>query len=409
MLAGMKRGDRGERRELDLVLWGATGFTGRLVARHLASVAPAGLRWAVAGRDAAKLERLHGDLDAGRITADAADPDSLDALARRTHVVVSTVGPFVRHGTPLVEACVRHGTDYGDITGEPQWIRTTIDRFHDAARDSGARIVHCCAFDSVPSDLGVWTAHRHLQREHGTSLARARMYVRSMSGGFSGGTIESILTLLEQAAADRDVRRVVADPYGLNPTGERHGPDGPDQRGPRHDDDLGRWTAPFLMAGINTRVVRRTNALLGWPYGREFRYGECTLASGRLNATLMAAGMGVFAAAAMTGPTRALLRRLLPSPGQGPSEQERESGRFRLLVRGHGADPAAPPVHVTVAGDRDPGYAMTSVMLAEAALCLALDEPASGGGVLTPAVAMGDRLVDRLRRAGMRFDAEDAT
>jgi short subunit dehydrogenase-like uncharacterized protein len=390
-------------RDLDILLWGATGFTGRLVAGHLAAHAPPGLRWAVAGRDAAKLHRLHGAVDAERLTADAHDPASLDVLAARARVVISTVGPYARHGTPLVEACVRHGIDYCDITGEPHWIRSTIDAFHDRARETGARIVHCCGFDSIPSDLGVWLAHEHLLRAHGTRLARAQLYVRKIHGGYSGGTIDSMLSLMELAARDRQVRRLLLDPYALNPADERRGPDGRDQTGARFDDDVGHWTAPFVMAVINTRVVRRTNALLGWPYGRDFRYGECVMVPGRLRATLMAAGTSAFTVAGGLAPTRWLLRRVLPSPGEGPSRAEREAGYFEIRVRGHAADGAAPPVEVRVAGDRDPGYGMTSIMLAEAALCLARDVPAGEGGVLTPASALGAALVTRLRNAGMRL------
>jgi len=393
-------------REFDLVLFGASGFTGRLVAEYLTAHAPPGVRWALAGRDREKLERIRSTRapTTSIVVADAHDDDALDALAARARVVVSTVGPYSRHGTPLIRACIGRGTDACDITGEPDWIRDNVDRFHDAARESGARIVHCCGFDSIPSDLGVRLLHVTFGVRHATRLARARLYVRRVRGGISGGTAASMLDLLERAAGDRALRRLLADPYSLNPPGERSGPDGRDPQSARYDEDLGRWTAPFVMASINTRIVRRSNALLGYPYGRDFRYGESVLAAGRVRAALAAVGQAAFTAGAVFAPTRRLLRRVLPSPGQGPSRERREAGCFDILLRGHGEDPAAPPIDVVVAGDRDPGYGMTALMLAESALCLALDEPDSPGGVLTPAAAMGGPLTVRLGRAGMRLD-----
>lgn len=393
-------------RKLDLVLWGATGFTGRLVAEELTTHAPVGLRWALAGRDREKLERIRDESapSAELIVSDATDQASIDRWVRGARVVISTVGPYARYGTPLVEACVRHGTDYCDITAETPWIRGLIDRLHDPARNSGARIVHGCGFDSIPSDLGVWLLHDQLSREHGSRLGRARLYVKKARGGFSGGTVTSLLDLLEQASRDRDLRRLLADPYALNPAGEREGPDGPDQRGARFDEELGRWTTPFLMAAINTRVVRRTNALLDYPYGREFRYAETMLASGRLQAGLIAAFLGGLMIGGSLAPTRGLLRKMLPSPGEGPSREKREAGFFEIRVRGQAASDDRRQVEAIVAGDRDPGYAMTAVMLACSALCLACDEPPTGGGILTPASAMAAPLVSRLRAAGMKLE-----
>jgi short subunit dehydrogenase-like uncharacterized protein len=397
--------------DLDLIVWGATGYTGRLVAAHLATRAPQELRWALGGRDAQKLTRLRDRVAPGAefVTADALDPDSIDAVARRARVVVSTVGPYARYGTPLVEACVRHGTDYCDISGEPQWIRANVDRLHERARESGARIVHCCGFDSIPSDLGVWLLHDHLQRRRdGARLARASFYVRKLKGGFSGGTVASMLNLLEEASRDRALRRLLYNPYSLNPDGERRGPDGPDQRGPRFCEALGRWTAPFVMAGINTRIVRRTNALLGYPYGRDFRYEESMLARGRFGATLLSLTVGAMTVGGLLAPTRWLMRRFLPAPGQGPSERARRAGFFEILLRGYAVTKAGAPspeqLEATVAGDLDPGYGMTSIMLAESGLCLAVDEPSSAGGILTPAAAMARPLLDRLRETGMRFE-----
>jgi short subunit dehydrogenase-like uncharacterized protein len=225
-----------------------------------------------------------------------------------------------------------------------------------------------------------------------------------MRGGFSGGTVASMLNLFEEASRDRGLRRLLADPYSLNPEGERSGPDGRDQQGPRFCEQLGRWTAPFVMAGINTRIVRRTNALLGYPYGRDFRYNESVLTGSRAGATLASLLVGAMVAGGMLAPTRWLMRRVLPSPGQGLSEDQRRNGFFRILIRGRAAAGDGATVETTVSGDLDPGYGMTSIMLAESALCLALDEPTGPGGILTPAAAMARPLIGRLRAAGMRFE-----
>ncbi len=390
----------------DLVIWGATGFTGKLVAEYVARHAPAEMAWAIAGRNRGKLEAIKTALgaDCGVEVGESLDRTSLDAIVSRTRVVASTVGPFARYGTPMVEACVQHGTDYCDITGEPQWIRENIDRLHSKAEASGAHIVHCCGFDSIPSDLGVWMLHDHFRRVHGSRLVSARGYVAKIKGGFSGGTIASILNLLEQASADKTLRRVVSDPYALNPEGERQGPDRRDQQGARYDESVGRWTAPFLMAAINTRIVRRSNALLGYPYGREFRYRESTLTAGRMQARVVAAGLAATMIGGSFGPTRWLMRKFLAAPGQGPSAEEREQGRFELRFHGSGEGDPAPEVRGRVIGGSDPGYGETSKMLAESALCLAFDSLPKRGGILTPASCMGESLLARLRAAGMLFE-----
>jgi short subunit dehydrogenase-like uncharacterized protein len=398
--------------DLDLTVWGATGYTGRLVAKHVAARAPEGLRWALGGRDASKLEQIRAEIAprAEIVTADALVPDSIDALVRGTRTLASTVGPYALYGTPLVEACVRHGIDYCDIAAEPQWIRANIDQLHTRARETHAHIVHCCGFDSIPSDLGVWALHDHLERAHpGTRLSRVEFYIKRMRGGLSGGTLASILNLLEQASRDRNLRRLLADPYSLNPEGERSGPDGRDRQGTRYCDELGRWTAPFVMAGINTRIVRRTNALLGYPYGREFRYDESVLTGGRFGATMLSAAISAFMLGGYLSPTRWLMRRLLPAPGRGPTESARRDGFFDIVLRGRVAGSSNTTAHLIeakVAGDLDPGYGMTAIMLAESALCLTQTPPSCEGGVLTPAAAMARPLLERLRAAGMRFEVE---
>ncbi len=287
----------GSDRELDLVLWGATGFTGRLVAAHLLARhgARGGLRWALGGRSRPKLEALRRELgeaagDLPLVVGDGEDEASMGVLAARTRVVCTTVGPYARYGSKLVAACVHRGTHYCDLTGEVQWMRRMIDAHQKEAEASGARIVHTCGFDSIPSDLGVFFLQREMQARHGVPCARVKVRVAGFSGGFSGGTVASMLNMMDEMQRDPSVRRVMSDPYALNPEGERSGPDEPDRTTPAWDPDFEAWTAPFVMAGINTRVVRRTNALLGHPWGREFRYDEAMLMGSGPAGWLKAAG-----------------------------------------------------------------------------------------------------------------------
>ena len=405
-------------REFDVVVWGATGFTGALVAEYLLAQYGVGgsLSWAIAGRNEDKLAALRNELGPEAeslpgIVADSFDEEKLAAMATNTRVVISTVGPYAKYGSPLVAACVAAGTHYCDLAGEAQWIRQMIDQHHDAAASSGARIVHCCGFDSVPMDIGVWFLQQEAKERHGAYCDSIAMFVKATRGGPSGGTIASVLNLIKEARADRNVARVLGDPYGLNPANERQGPDGPDQRNVRYDELPGTWTAPFVMAGINTKVVRRSHALLGYPYGRDFRYREAVMmgkgASAWLKANAMTAGLGGFMVAAGFDFSRGLLERfVLPAPGEGPSREQRETGFFDLRQFGTLADGAV--IRTRITGDRDPGYGSTSKMLAESGVCLAKDELASSGGVLTPAAGMGEALLKRLQaNAGLAFEVLD--
>jgi short subunit dehydrogenase-like uncharacterized protein len=388
-------------RAMDLVLFGATGFTGRLVADYLRDK---NVEWAIAGRDRKKLEAL--GVGVPILVADANDPASLEAIVKQTKVVCTTVGPYAKYGSPVVAACARNGVHYCDLAGETQWIRKMIDAHHEEAKRTGARIVPCCGFDSIPSDLGTWIVQEHAKKAHGEPCESVTFAMGKTRGGFSGGTIASMLNIFDEAKRDRAVRKVLLDPYSLNPAGER-GLDGADQRGVVFDRDLDAWTAPFIMAAINTRVVRRTNALGGYPYGRSFRYREVMAfprgPRGFAMASGVVAAIGGFIGASAIGPVRKLLERMvLPAPGEGPDAELREKGFFEveLFGRGRGFN-----VRAHVKGKGDPGYAATAVMLAESALSLAKD-PGGDGGVLTPALAMGNRLIDRLRAAGMTFAVE---
>ncbi|MCP3979230.1 MAG: saccharopine dehydrogenase [bacterium] len=405
-------------REFDVVVWGATGFTGRLVASHLLERygAAGDLRWAVGGRSARRLEAVREELGPGAnglsiLVGDGGDAAAMDAVARRTKVVCSTAGPFARYGTELVAACARRGTHYCDITAEGQWIRRMVDEHEAAARASGARLVPCCGFDSIPSDLGCFFINEAMRSRTGRPCAEVKLLVRRLRGAISGGTAASLLKLIEDVRDDRDARRMLADPYSLNPDGERSGPDGPDRRGTAWDEDVDSWTAPFVMAAINTRVVRRSNALMNYAYGRDFRYDEAQMTGRGLRGRAVAAGMsgtlGAIVGMAWFRPTRWLLRTfVLPSPGQGPDARRRARGAFDMLLVGRN-DTAE--LRACVQGDRDPGYELTSRMLGESAVCLARDEttPNVGGGFWTPASCFGDRLIERLERnARMTFTIE---
>lgn len=401
-------------RDFDLVLFGATGFTGRLVAEVLAAKHP-GIRWAIAGRSLERLNRVREGLAAidpalarlPILVADSRDRPSLDAIAKNTRVVCSTVGPYALYGSDLVAACADHGTDYCDLTGEAPWVRAMIDAHHDRAAYTGARIVTSCGFDSIPSDLGVLLLHDHMTRR-GLQLAEVRFRITKMRGGFSGGTVASMLTMAERIG-DPAVRRVLGDPYALNPSGAPRGPDHGDAAGPRKDGFSGHWTGPFVMGPFNTRVVRRSNALMDFAYGRDFRYEEAvdmgTGVGGLARAAAMSGVMGGLLAAAAFAPTRRILARLAPKPGEGPGLEQREAGGFVAVL--HGVSTAGDRVRATVSARKDPGYGATSVYLAESALCLVQDDLPARGGLLTPASCMGLHLVQRLRDAGMVFQVDE--
>ncbi|MDX1626908.1 MAG: saccharopine dehydrogenase NADP-binding domain-containing protein [Wenzhouxiangellaceae bacterium] len=406
-------------REFDIVLMGATGFTGRLVAEQLLARhgADGDLRWALAGRSVERLEEVRRELGgkAGSlelIRADSHKRDSLDALVARTRVVLTTVGPYAHHGSELVAACVAAGTDYCDLSGEVPWMRRMIDAHQDEAAESGARIVHCCGFDSIPSDLGTWFLQREAKKRFGKPMDRVRLRVKAAKGGLSGGTFASMLNIVEEARNDPEVKRVLKNPYALCPPDRREGPRQPYVNGPKHDEVLDAWAAPFIMAAVNTRVVHRANALADYPYGKEFRYDEAVLTGsgfgGRMKATMVSLGMGAFALGAAFRPTRAMLNKLvLPDPGEGPSKEQRENGFFNIVIVG--SDESGNLLRVRVKGDRDPGYGSTSKMIGEAAACLARDIGDDvPGGFWTPATALGEPLLRRLREhAGVTFETED--
>ena len=405
-------------KEFDIVVYGATGFTGTLVADYLLERygCDRDLRWAIAGRSRNKLEALReqlGDSAASLevLVADSADEAALADLVRRTRVVITTVGPYALYGSALVAACVEAGTHYCDLAGEVQWIRRMIDRHHERAGQTGARIVHCCGFDSIPMDMGVLFLQDECRRRFDASCESIALFVKATRGSASGGTLASMINIIREARRDREVARILANPYALNPAGEREGPDGRDQQKVAFDEEAGCWTAPFVMAGVNTRVVRRSHALAGYPYGQEYRYREAVMTgkgqAGWVKASMMTLALVALVLGISILPTRRLLQKFyLPSPGEGPGPDARKAGFFILMQVG--TLPDGSTIRTRITGDRDPGYGSTSKMLAESAVCLAKDELDSPGGVLTPSAAMGSALLKRLRdNAGLTFDVID--
>jgi len=401
----------------DVVVFGATSFVGQILTRYLAREfgTPGRLRWAIAGRSAEKLAELRAKLGpkAGRlplIVADAADGAALRRMCSDARVVVSTVGPYALYGTPLVQACAETGTDYCDLTGETHWIRRMIDAWEPTARKSGARIVHCCGFDSIPSDLGVYYLQREARKRFDAPCTTVKMRVKGMSGGFSGGTVASMMNLVKEASSDPVLRRELADPYSLCPRDYEPRVRQPNLRSPAYDPDFGAWVAPFIMSAINTRVVQRSNALSKRAYGHEFRYDEAMMTgsgfTGPLVATTVTAGLGAVMLGAALPPVRAVLERfVLPGPGEGPSAEAQRRGWFDLRFFGRTDDGRV--LRVKVTGDRDPGYGSTAKMLGQAGACLATDFAGSGppGGFWTPATMFGDRLIERLtKHAGLTFE-----
>ncbi|BBZ67942.1 enoyl reductase [Mycolicibacterium insubricum] len=414
-------------REFDIVLYGATGFVGRLTAQYLSThpaVVAGDARIALAGRSESKLVAVRDGLgEAARkwpiVIADAGRPETLDAMAARTQVVVTTVGPYAKYGLPLVAACAAAGTDYADLTGEPNFILESIDGHHKQAIDTGARIVHACGFDSIPSDLTVFALHRRAEADGTGDLLDTNLVVRSMSGGVSGGTVASALEMFDEASADPELRRVLEDPYTLSPDRGAEPELGGQSdtrwhRGAEIAPELaGYWTGAFVMAGSNTRIVRRSNALLDYVYGRRFAYAE-QMSFGRSVAAPVIAGLvtGVQAASAALGTRffnklpRTLVDKVVPKPGNGPSEAARENGHYTIET--YTSTSGGARYRATIAQQGDPGYKATAVLLGESGLALALDRDKLSDllGVLTPASAMGDALLTRLPAAGVRLDVE---
>lgn len=401
--------------EFDIVVYGATGFTGKLVAEHLLKTygASGDVRWAMAGRDEQKLAAVRTEIGAPYalpiIVAKATNSGDLDALAHRARVVITTVGPYQLYGEGLLAACAKAGTDYVDLCGEPNWMAAMIAKYEKTAKESGARIVFSCGFDSIPFDCGVWFLQREAQTRFGQPARDVRGRVRKMKGTFSGGTMASMLATFEAVRRDPSLATQMSDPFMLSP--ERLAPQ-PNGDVVTEDEDIGSWATPFVMASINTKNVHRTNALSKHPYGRDFTYSEMMMtgagAQGKKRARSALGASNMQRALLGFAPTRALLQQFaLPKPGQGPDKEQRETGMFDVLFAGVTADGRS--LRASVYGDKDPGYGSTSKMISEAALTLNdTSRQTTPGGIWTPAAAMGDALIARLQeKAGLTFKLEN--
>ncbi len=393
----------GRDREFDVIVFGATGFTGRLVAEYLGGRygLDREVTWAMAGRSRAKLEAVRDEIGAPSgtplVVADSGDAASLTAMAERTRCVLTTVGPYLWYGEGLVEACAATGTDSVDLSGEVLWMRDMIERYHERAVETGARIVHSAGFDSIPFDLGVLFVQQAAEGRFGSPCQRVRTRVMDMRGSFSGGTAAAGRATVEAIRADPGLLSVLLDPFAL--AAGFVGPEQPDGDTVIEEDITGGWSGPFFMAPINTRNIHRSNALMGHRYGEDFQYDEMLFAG--------PGDTGRQAAEAMTGMAGAVGGDDDPEPGDGPSREEREAGGYELLVIGSHADGGE--IRARVTGDKDPGYGSTSKIIAEAALCLIDDRADTPGGIWTPAAALGETLIPRLvERAGMTFDLLDA-
>ena len=417
-----------DKRAYTVVLYGATSFVGQITAHYLAQFlteqkpnedASHSVTWAIAGRDEDKLKKLQDEIVSKQgnkadkvaiIIANSNDEASLDAMTKQTQVLISTVGPYLKYGEPLIKSCAQNGTDYVDLTGEAIFIKDMLDKYQDTAKQSGARIVNSCGFDSIPSDLGVYFTQQQAQDKFNQACETIHMRVKAAKGGVSGGTIASMGTIFEEVGEDKARRKQVANPYLLNDDTDAPTTRQKNISKPEYDDDHKRWLAPFVMAVINTRIVHRTNQLLSYEYGREFKYDEAMWmqdgVKGKLMSYGLSAGLLGFASAMMFKPSRELLsKHVLPKSGSGPSKSEQENGFFD--IRFFGTTTKQDTISTKVTGDRDPGYGSTSRMLAQSALCLAQDvsQDAVAGGFWTPATAMGDKLIQRLEEhAGLSFE-----
>lgn len=400
-------------REFDIIIWGATGFTGRLVAEYMLQKygVDGDVKWAMGARNISKLETVQRELGAEQVPtviADSQKEDTIENMVQRAKVICTTVGPYAQYGSSLVAACVKYQTDYCDLAGEVQWMRKMIDQYHETAQANGTRIVHTCGFDSIPSDMGVYFLQKKAKEATGNYCEHIKLRVKAMKGEMSGGTYASLNNVLAEAQEDKSIYEVLLNPYGLNPKGQQQGLDKRDLQKVVYDEDAKSWIAPFIMASINTKVVRRSHALEGFPYGKNFQYDEAMMTgdgfAGRAKGTTLLMGLGVMMAGKPGSFMRKTVDRFLPKPGEGPSKEKRESGFYKMMLLGKFADGTS--FNGSVTGDRDPGYGSTSKMLAECAVCLAKDKSKTPeiGGMLTPSVAFGNVLLERLEaNAGLQF------
>ena len=394
-----------DKREYDIIIWGASGFTGRLVAEYLyKNYNSKDLKWAIAGRDNQKLISIRKTFlndEVPIVLADSFDETSLNKMTQRANVICSTVGPYAKYGSLLVKSCIKNKTHYCDLAGEAQWIRKMIDLHHEEAIRNQVKIVNSCGYDSIPSDIGVYFINKNLSKKNLT----IKMRVTGTKGGYSGGTYASMQNIIKEASSDREVRKSLTNPYGLNPVGEQSGHDKRDLSSVVFDKKIKSWIAPFLMAGINTKIVRRSNALSNYNYGKDFKYDEAVMTGkgikGQLAGIMLSIPL-ILLAAKPGSILNKIFSFFVPKPGQGPDKKERESGYFssKFFVFDEHSNSSI----FKVTGDRDPGYGSTSKMLAESAVCLAKDNLNNTFGIITPSYAMGNNILERLvSNAGLSF------
>jgi short subunit dehydrogenase-like uncharacterized protein len=399
------------KKEFDVVVWGASGFTGKLVSEYIFKKYQNNneLKWAMAGRDLSKLELVRAkiaDHTVPIVIADSNDIKSLDMMSQRTKVVCTTVGPYAKYGSKLVQSCIENRTHYCDLAGEVQWIRKIIDKYHEKAKWNTVKIVNSCGFDSIPSDLGVYYIQKKSKQKLNIRAKNIDMRVSGIKGGISGGTYASLSNVTKEAFKDKNIFKVVTNPYGLNPINEQTGPDKNDLRKIVFDKVSKNWIGPFIMASINTKIVRRSNALMNYMYGKDFTYNEATLSgkgfTGKIKAYTLVIPLVILMSAKPGSLLKKIVDFILPKPGEGPDKKNRESGFYNLRFYVKLEDDSNAFAKVT--GDMDPGYGSTSKMLAESAICLAKDKLPNSYGVLTPSSAMGDSILKRLQsNAGLSF------
>ena len=397
-------------KKFDIIIWGATSFTGKLVTEYIfKKYGSSKIKWAIAGRNLKKLEKIRyqvADENIPIFIADSFDKESLSKFVKKTKVVCSTVGPYSLYGTKLVKLCVENNTNYCDITGEAHWIRSLIDRFHEEAKSKKIKIINSCGFDSIPSDMGVYFIQNEIKKIYNNYAKSVKMRVAGIRGGISGGTYSSINNLLKEAYRDKSIFKVLNNPYGLNPKDKMEGLDKKDLRKIIFDKESNSWIYPFIMAGINTKIVRRSNALSNFIYGKDFRYEEAMIA-GKGISGFWKAILAVFPLVMIGLNPNSFLKKIvdsfMPKPGEGPGIEKRKNGfynlRFYITLNDNRR------AFAKVIGDSDPGYGSTSKMLAESAICLALDKLSDNYGVITPSSGMGDKLLNRLKEnAGLSFE-----
>ena len=395
-------------KKLDLVIWGATGFTGKLVCEYITnSYNSKDLNWTVAGRNEEKLLKLKNRLNIKNsiLIGNSNDKSSLEKICGKTKVICSTVGPYALYGTNLIHACIKMKTNYCDISGETQWIRKIIDTFHEKAKKQKIKIVNSCGFDSIPSDMGVYFCQSNYYKENGEYANEINMRVAGTRGGFSGGTYNSLTNVIHEASLNKSVRKILNNPYGLNPINEQSGPDKKDLKSVEYDNEAKSWIAPFVMAGINTKIVRRSNALLNYKYGNSFLYSEAVLVGNGILGKIIGY-LSLIPILMVIQKKGSVIKKIVdlfvPKAGEGPSKKQRENGFFSLkFFFGNNRQRYL----AKVTGDMDPGYGSTSKMLAECAICLALEDTLNENyGVITPSVAFEENILERLQNnAGLEF------